>query len=88
MYETLFLLLLGCLVCLVTTSLPNRTFQTASKQLPHEQQVDLVEQLYLQPQASVDANAWIAAFQQNISDNEIAEAPSIRREDWYGDDGR
>lgn len=63
--------------------------------------VALVDQLSPQDQTNLAAHLLIAARQRKLSveekmtllrsaqvDVEILQTPSIRREDWYGDDGR
>lgn len=60
------------------------------KQLSPAERRELTQQLQaLEDSYTTEADHWIAQFEAFvIRDVEINEAPSIRREDWYGDDGR
>lgn len=60
------------------------------KQLSPAERRELSQQLQaMDEENATGADQWIAQFEALVlRDVRINEAPSIRREDWYGDDGR
>jgi hypothetical protein len=63
------------------------TLAALVEQLPPEQQADLIERLS-NKQPSMTVDAWIERLNGAVLDIPIKEIPSIRREDWYDNDGR
>ena len=61
-----------------------------AKQLSPAERRELLQQLQALDEANTtEADQWIAQFEAAVIRHvEINEAPSIRRKDWYGDDGR
>ncbi|MBC7813274.1 MAG: hypothetical protein H7175_19100 [Burkholderiales bacterium] len=59
-------------------------------QLSEEQQQELIVRLLTQrgDQRSLTADEKIQLLQAAQLHNPVNEPPSLRREDWYGDDGR
>jgi len=72
----------------VQLTIPYETLVELVEQLPEEQQEDLLERLARRKQKPLTADAWIAQLNAAVLSVEVNEAPSIRREDWYDDDGR
>lgn len=59
------------------------------EQLPAEEQHDLLRHLLKQPQKhQLTPEEKLALYHASIISVPVNEEPSIRREDWYGDDGR
>jgi uncharacterized protein YheU (UPF0270 family) len=72
----------------VQLTIPYETLVELVEQLPYEERTDLAERLARLEQKPRNVDKWIAMFDAAVLHVEINEAPSIRREDWYGDDGR
>ncbi|MEL6152103.1 MAG: hypothetical protein AAFV33_07765 [Chloroflexota bacterium] len=68
----------------VQLNIPYETLVALVEQLPDEQRRDLIHRLMEKAPSSTRGGQLRAA----ILDNPIAEPPSIRREDWYDDEGR
>ena len=59
------------------------------EQLPDEQQKDLLVRLLERAkQRQLSKEEKTALYHASILSVPVNEEPSIRREDWYGDDGR
>lgn len=72
----------------VQLNIPYETLVELVKQLPSEEQESLIQALQ-QPKQSFSENARKALFDELLLDTtQLKQEPSIRREDWYGDDGR
>lgn len=72
----------------VQLTIPYETLIDLVEQLPDAEQVKLLNHLALGNQRPSTAEAWIRQFEAAVLHVEVNEAPSIRREDWYDDDGR
>ena len=72
----------------VQLTIPYETLVELVVQLPPEQQADLLQRLMQRKQPPQTAEEWIEQLNAAVLHAEINEEPSIRREDWYGDDGR
>mgnify|MGYP003476679378 CR=1 FL=1 len=60
------------------------------ERLPEGQQNDLIARLLMQRvhQRPLTVSEKIHLLDMAKINNPVNEAPSVRREDWYGDDGR
>jgi len=73
----------------VQLTIPYETLIELIDQLPAEEQDALVNRfLSAKRAATLSKSERLAAYHASIISNPIREAPSIRREDWYDDDGR
>jgi len=73
----------------VQLNIPYETLLNLVDQLPDEQQKSLLEHLMKRAdQQALSPDEKLALYHASIKTNPINEAPSIRREDWYDDDGR
>jgi len=72
----------------VQLTIPYETLVELIEQLPEAEQDDLLERLTRRKQQPLTAEEWIQEFNAAVLSVEVNEAPSIRREDWYDDDGR
>lgn len=72
----------------VQLTIPYETLVELIEQLPEAEQDDLLERLPRRKQQPLTAEEWIQEFNAAVLSVEVNEAPSIRREDWYDDDGR
>jgi len=73
----------------VQLTIPYEKLVELVEQLPEEQQQALLERLLAGKQASALTKAErLAAYHASIMSVPLREEPSIRREDWYDDDGR
>jgi hypothetical protein len=64
-----------------------------AEQLPRAQQVELANHLMQQPQQPLQTRKlspveWMRLLETTVIDNPPGEQFSLRREDWYDDDGR
>ena len=74
----------------VQLNIPYETLIELVEQLPEQQQKDLIARLltdYAQ-QRPLTAEEKIQLLDAAKLSMPVNEEPSIRREDWYGDDGR
>jgi hypothetical protein len=58
------------------------------EQLPTEQQRDLLTRLLEKADNQLSKEEKKALYHASILSVPVLDAPSIRRQDWYGDDGR
>lgn len=73
----------------VQLNIPYETLVELVEQLPAEQQQDLLVRLLDKAKnRSLSVEEKKALFHASILSVPVNEAPSVRREDWYGDDGR
>jgi hypothetical protein len=73
----------------VQLKIPYETFLELVDQLPPEQQQDLLLHLLEKKQSQqLNKEEKMALYHASILSVPINEEPSIRREDWYGEDGR
>ena len=72
----------------VQLTIPYETLVELVEQLPNAQQEALLARLSQRNSLRMTAEERIRLFNEAAIDAEINEAPSIRREDWYDDDGR
>jgi hypothetical protein len=74
----------------VQLTIPYETLVKLVEQLPEEQQQELMERLLAgKKAAALTQSERLAAYHASImSTPSLREEPSIRREDWYDDDGR
>lgn len=73
----------------VQLDIPYETLLGLIDQLPEEQKHDLLSHLLKQADnRKLSPEEKIALYHASILHNAVNEAPSIRREDWYNDDGR
>ncbi len=59
-----------------------------AKQLPPEAKQALIKELDTEAQDQLSSEAWKAQFNSLVVKNRVSQEFSMRREDWYGDDGR
>jgi hypothetical protein len=73
----------------MVTRIPYETLVELAQQLPIEQQQDLIRRLQERAQSDSDntAEKMYRLKQAQIS-VAVKKDPSIRRQDWYADDGR
>lgn len=76
------------MVMAVQLTIPYETLVELIDQLPEAEQSELLDRLLQRRQRPRTADQWIRDFHASILSVEINEEPSIRREDWYDDDGR
>jgi hypothetical protein len=73
----------------VQLNIPYETLLTLIDQLPDEQKQDLLRHLLKQAgDRELTIEEKLALYHASILHNAVNEEPSIRREDWYNDDGR
>lgn len=72
----------------VQLTIPYETLVELVEQLPESQRGDLLNRLVQQQQKSTSTAQRLAAYHAGIDHTALREEPSIRREDWYSDDGR
>ncbi len=73
----------------VQLDIPYETLLKLVEQLPDEQKRDLLRHLaQTVQQRNSSADEWMRLLRSAQIDAPIAEVPSLRREDWYDDDGR
>ncbi|HLY24896.1 MAG TPA: hypothetical protein VKQ72_01060 [Aggregatilineales bacterium] len=73
----------------VQLSIPFETLVSLVEQLPESEKKNLIERVKVHATASeLSPEQKIALFESMAIDAEVIEVPSVRREDWYGDDGR
>lgn len=73
----------------VQLNIPYETLLNLVDQLPEEQQQALLQHLMKRAgERTLTTDEKLALYHASIMDNPVNEAPSIRREDWYDDDGR
>lgn len=72
----------------VKLNIPYETLIELVEQLPAEQQDDLLKRLSRRGEQPLTVADKLRLLNEVAVDVPINEAPSIRREDWYGDDGR
>lgn len=73
----------------VQLTIPYETLVELVEQLPPEQQENLLQRILTGKRASnLTRSERVAAYRASIMSVPLREEPSIRREDWYGDDGR
>lgn len=73
----------------VRLEIPYETLVKLVEQLPDEQQRDLLRHLQQATQRQkLTSDEWVALLRSAQNDRPVREEPSIRREDWYDDDGR
>ena len=73
----------------VQLRIPYETLIELVEQLPEAEQKALMERLLSGKQAAALTKAErLAAYHASIMSVPLREEPSIRREDWYDDDGR
>ena len=74
----------------VQLHIPYETLIDLVKQLPEEQQQDLLTRLLTQRarQRALTVEEKIQLLDAAKLHNPVHEEPSVRRVDWYGDDGR
>lgn len=73
----------------VQLTIPYETLVELVEQLPEAQRGDLLNRLTQhQPGQPTSAAQRLAAYHSSIDHTPLHEEPSIRREDWYDDDGR
>lgn len=73
----------------VQLDIPYETLLKLIEQLPEAQKRDLLRHLEKTvQQRELSADEWIALLRSIQIHKPILEEPSIRREDWYDDDGR
>jgi len=73
----------------VQLNIPYETLVTLVEQLPPKEQQDLLARLlHITRKRPLSKEDRLALFHTSILSVPVNEAPSIRREDWYDDDGR
>ena len=72
----------------VQLNIPYETLIELVEQLPDEQQKALAQKLLTPQQHPLSTEEKIKLLDAAKLSIPIKEEPSIRREDWYGDDGR
>lgn len=73
----------------VQLTIPYETLVELIEQLPEAEQKALIERLLSDSQAAALTRAErLAAYHASIISIPLHEEPSIRRENWYDDDGR
>lgn len=73
----------------VQLNIPYETLVELVEQLPEPQRIDLLNRLTERQQEQVTSTAQrLATYHASIDHTALREEPSIRREDWYDDDGR
>ena len=73
----------------VQLNIPYETLLGLIDQLPEEQKRDLLTQLLQQTRdRKLTTEEKLVLYHASILHNTVNEEPSIRREDWYDDDGR
>jgi hypothetical protein len=73
----------------VQLSIPFETLVSLVEQLPDDQRKMLIEQVQaFTSNSELSAEQKIARFASMVIEAEVIETPSIRREDWYDDNGR
>lgn len=73
----------------VQLTIPYETLVELVEQLPEAEQEALIERLLSGKQARAMSPAErLTAYHASILSVPLREEPSIRREDWYDDDGR
>ncbi len=72
----------------VQLTIPYETLVELVEQLPEAEQKALLERLLYRKQKPLTAKGWIELLDAAVLSAEVNEAPSVRREDWYDDDGR
>lgn len=74
----------------VQLTIPYETLVELVEQLPEVEQKALMERLLSGKQAAtlLTKAERVAAYHASIMSVPLREEPSIRREDWYDDDGR
>jgi hypothetical protein len=76
------------MVMAVQLTIPYETLVELVEQLPEAEQDDLLKRLAQRKQKSLTAEEKIRLLNEAILSIPVNEEPSIRREDWYDDDGR
>jgi hypothetical protein len=73
----------------VQLSIPYDTLRELVKQLPTDEREQLLTDLLRETAAtrSLTKQEKLALLNAMKLHNKVLEAPSVRREDWYGDDG-
>lgn len=73
----------------VQLTIPYETLVELVEQLPPEQQENLLQRIRTGKRANnLTRSERVAAYHTSIMNVPLREEPSIRREDWYDDDGR
>ena len=73
----------------VQLTIPYETLVALVEQLPEAEQKALIERvLSMNAAATASRTERLAAYHAAIMSVPLNEEPSIRREDWYDDDGR
>ena len=73
----------------VQLSIPFETLVSLVEQLPDDQKQTLIKRVQAHADAAeLSAEQKITRFEAIVIDAEVIEVPSVRREDWYDDDGR
>lgn len=73
----------------VQLNIPYETLLSLVEQLPEEQQQDLLQYLIKRAgDQKLTTDEKLALYHASIMNRPVNEAPSIRRQDWYDDDGR
>lgn len=73
----------------VTLQIPFETLVELAKQLPPDKKADLIAHLQgVSQQRELTKEERLALFEATIRSHPVNQEPSIRREDWYDDDGR
>ncbi|GAB1422305.1 hypothetical protein MASR2M15_25310 [Anaerolineales bacterium] len=73
----------------VQLNIPYETLLNLIDQLPAEQKRDLLSHLLKQADDhKLTAEEKIALYHASILHHAVNEEPSVRREDWYDDEGR
>ncbi len=73
----------------MATQIPYETLVELAQQLPLEQRLELIRRLQQRPQPDLDrATEKIKRLKEAQLSVTVDIEPSIRRQDWYVDDGR
>ncbi len=73
----------------MATQIPYETLVELAQQLPLEQRLELIRRLQQRPQPDLDrATEKIKRLKEAQLSVTVNIEPSIRRQDWYVDDGR
>lgn len=73
----------------VQLTIPYETLIALVEQLPPDEQRDLLHHIQERAeQRSLSDEEWQAAFQSLMIDRPLVGPISLRRSDWYDDDGR
>ena len=73
----------------MATQIPYETLVELAQQLPLEQRLELIRRLQQRPQPDLDrATEKIKRLKEAQLSVTVNIEPSIRRQDWYADDGR